>query len=424
MLFNTEKKTATDLDKKDPLAKYRAEFHFPKTESGDDYVYLCGHSLGLQPKKTKEKVDLELTHWAEKGVEGHFTGDNPWVSYHRPVSDLSAELIGAKKEETIVMNSLSVNLNLLMVSFYNPEQTGKTDILIEKTTFPSDVYALKSHLHYHNLTDHHLRTLPALHLCTDTATIIDFIEDNEDRLALVFLGAVNYLSGQLFDIKAIADTCKKHEITFGLDLAHAIGNVPLQLHEWGVDFAVWCTYKYLNSGPGAVGGAFIHEKHLNKVGLHKFHGWWSNDEANRFEMLDDLTPYKTAEEWQMSNAPILSMAAHSASLELFQQVGISALREKSLQLTAYLEFLISALEKEGKPVSIVTPNKANERGAMLTIKIKNSNKSLIEELKNKGVLADWRRVSEKEGLLRVAPVPFYNSYQDVYTFYEILSELI
>ncbi len=424
MLFNTEKKLALELDQNDPLAKYRKEFHFPKTESGQDYIYLCGHSLGLQPKKTKDLVDAELTNWAEKGVEGHFTGDNPWVSYHRPVSDLSADLIGAKKEETIVMNSLSVNLNLLLVSFFNPEQTGKTDILIEKTTFPSDVYALKSHLHYHNLTDHHLRTLPALNLCTDTATIIDFIEDNEERLGLVFLGAVNYLSGQFFDIKAIAEVCKKHEIIFGLDLAHAVGNVPLQLHEWGVDFAVWCTYKYLNSGPGAVGGAYIHEKHLDKKGLHKFHGWWSNDEENRFEMLDDLTPYKTAEEWQMSNAPILSMAAHKASLSLFQEVGILALRTKSEQLTAYFAFLISDLEKQGKPVSLVTPKNAQERGAMLTIKIKNSDKSLIEKLKYEGVLADWRRVSDKEGLLRVAPIPFYNNFEDVFQFYEILKKLV
>lgn len=420
MKFDNSMAFARDLDKADPLADYRDQFHLPKYRN-KTALYLCGNSLGLQPRNVEKYVKNELDDWHKMAVEGHMDGRNPWFYYHHMFSKSLAKLTGAKEQEVVAMNQLSVNLNLLLVSFYRPE--GKrTKVLMQANEFPSDYYAIEQQIKFHgfNPKTSIIEVNPRKDEVTlRTEDIIAAIEQNKGELALVMFSAVNYYTGQLFDIKRIAEACKKHKITLGLDLAHAIGNVELKLNEWGVDFAVWCSYKYLNSGPGGVGGAFVHERHANNPSLPRFAGWWGNDEKTRFKMPKNFVPTTGADGWQMSNAPILSMAAHRAALDIFDKVGMKALRKKSELLTAYLEFLIKDEAKANKmegDFRIITPEDKDQRGCQLSIQTLRNGKKLYDKISKSGIVADWR----EPDVIRVAPVPLYNRFEDVFRFVQTL----
>jgi len=406
------KEFARQLDEEDQLGSYRSEFHIPRDENGRALIYLCGNSLGLQPKQTKTYLEQELLDWAQLGVEGHVKAKNPWMPYHEFLSEGYAKIVGAKPSEVIAMNSLTVNLHLMMVSFYRPT-SKKHKIIIEADAFPSDIYALSSQITHHGYAaeeslikmspregEHALRT----------EDIAKLIADQGDEIALLMLGGVNYYTGQVFDMKTLTELAHKKHICVGFDLAHAAGNVNLELHDWNVDFAVWCTYKYLNSGPGSVAGAFIHEKH-HKSKLPKFAGWWGHNKDNRFKMPDDFEAIESAEGWQLSNPPILSLAAIRASLSIFDRVGMDSLLKKSNKLTNYLIELLETLDSD--TINIITPN---QRGCQVSIQVKNGNKTLFDSITKKGVVADWR----EPDVIRVAPVPLYNSFSDVYQFYQIL----
>jgi kynureninase len=414
---------AAQLDAQDPLAKWRDEFYLPQ-HGGQDAVYLCGNSLGLQPKGVRAALEQELKDWAELGVEGHFDGKNPWFYYSHFFKDSFATLVGAQKEETMVMNTLTTNLQLLLTSFYRPD-ANRRKILIEAPAFPSDHYAIESHLALHG--NDPVADLIELKPVGEgamipTEYILDVIEQNRDELALVMLSGVNYYTGQLFDIEAI--TKKAHEIGIpaGFDLAHAVGNVPLKLHDWDVDFAVWCSYKYLNSGPGGPGGAFVHERHGNNPELPRLAGWWGYDESTRFEMKPGFKPQAGAAGWAQSNDQVLSMAAHRAALDVFDEVGITALREKSLELTGYLEFLINGINTDAgeSKFEIITPSDPNQRGCQLSLIASANGKEIHDTLTSSGVISDWR----EPNVIRIAPIPLYNSFQDVFRFATILKEAI
>jgi len=423
-MFNSTKSLALQFDQEDPLAVFKKEFIFPQHDV-KPVLYFSGNSLGLQPKNTGIFIQKELEKWATFGVEGHFKGDHPWLSFHKHVSAKSAPLIGALETETIVMNSLSVNLHLLLTSFYQPNG-NKTKIIIEENAFPSDIYAVKSHLINHNLDETHLIEVKSdENLCISNEIMLQTLEKHKDSTALVLLSGIQYLSGQFFDIKTISEFCKQNNIILGLDLAHAVGNVPLSLHEWEIDFAVWCSYKYLNSGPGSVGGAFIHEKHHRNTSLKRLAGWWSNKESNRFKMAPNLDLAQTAEAWQISNAPVLSMAAYDASLSIFEQTSIDALRKKSIQITAYLEFLLTELQAEKKNIlSILTPKNPAERGAQLSVLIHQAEATIVEKFALHGAIVDWRNMPNGKGLIRIAPIPLYTSYEDVWNFYQLFKKLL
>jgi kynureninase len=412
--------TAIALDQNDPLQKFRTEFSFPKQSNGEDFLYFCGNSLGLQAKSSAVFVNNELNKWQKHGVEGHFTAPNPWLSYHKNFEYSIARLVGAQEKEVVTMNALTVNLNLLLLSFYQPCAT-KYKILLEKNAFPSDQYAVKSQID--------LSYKKGVLSSEQAKTALVYIEPNElgvygteriletlnqEDIALVLLSGVNYQTGEKFELEKISQAAQSNNITIGLDLAHAIGNIPLNLHYWNIDFAVWCTYKYLNGGPGSVGGAFIHSKHLNNSNIARLHGWWSNKESNRFEMKQDLDVYESAEAWQMSNAPILSMASLMGSLSVFDQVDLDEYYKKGEALSSFLAGLI---QTQLKQVSIITPLDA--KGCQLSILIKGKGKAFIEELQERGVIADWRN-HPKGGILRLAPVPLYNSFEDCWRLVEIL----
>ena len=407
---------AAEMDTRDPLAKYRGQFHFPKAPDGSDYIYLCGHSLGLQPKDGRKYVDQVLHDWQLLGVEGHFQASSPWLPYHRFLTESTARLVGARSEEVVVMNSLTVNLHLLMVSFYRPS-LHRHKIVIEASAFPSDQYAVKSQIQFHGFD-------PATSLIELTPRPSEFIirhadiqtriEREGDSIALIMLGGVNYATGQLFDMASITKAGHARGCVVAFDLAHAAGNVPLRLHDWGVDFAVWCSYKYLNGGPGCVAGCFVHERHAQAWTLPRFAGWWGHDEKTRFQMGPDFHPIAGAEGWQLSNPPILSMAALRASMDIFNEAGISNLRAKSVDLTGYLEFL---LERNcPSRFEIITPRDPEWRGAQLSLRIPGHGREVCKRLLETGVICDWR----EPDILRVAPVPLYNSFQDVYRFVQTL----
>jgi kynureninase len=403
---------AARMDGDDPLASFRARFFFPKTASGTDCIYLCGHSLGLQPKRTKDYIEQELRDWADLGVEGHFHARNPWMPYHRLLTEQTAALVGAKPEEVVVMNSLTVNLHLMMLSFYRPTRQ-RHKIMVERGAFPSDQYAVKSQIKVHGY-DPELALIEvtprAGEFCVRDEDVEELIEREGDTIALILLGGVNYATGQAFDMQRITAHGHARGFVVGFDLAHAAGNLPLRLHEWGPDFAVWCSYKYLNGGPGCVGGCFVHERHARAWELPRYAGWWGHDEKLRFEMGPDFQPMAGAEGWQLSNPPILALAPLRASMEIFHEAGMGQLRAKSIALTGYLEFL---LEEIASPkFSIVTPHDAERRGAQISLRIRDKGKAFCEELACAGVIGDWR----EPDILRVAPVPLYNSYQDVYEF--------
>ena len=405
---------ASELDAKDDLRSYRNEFHIPLKKNGEPHVYMCGNSLGLQPKRTKQFLNQELEDWATFGVEGHFHAKNPWLPYHEFLAESYAKIVGAKNSEVVAMNTLTVNLHLMMVSFYRPTQK-RHKIIIEGDAFPSDIYAVESQIKHHGF-------LPESSLIKlrprdgESAIRIEdisaIIERDGYEIALIMLGGVNYYTGQVFDFEVITKLAHNKGINVGFDLAHAAGNIKLELHKWGVDFAVWCSYKYLNSGPGSVAGAFVHEKHHN-ANLPRFAGWWGHNKEERFKMPDKFNPITSAEGWQLSNPPILSLAAIRASLSIFDEVGMDKLVLKSKKLTDYLVFLLNSVKTDR--IEIITPE---ERGCQLSIRVKNGDKKLFDSITVKGVIADWR----EPDVIRVAPIPLYNSFQDVFNFYSILKE--
>ncbi|MCB9256645.1 MAG: kynureninase [Chitinophagales bacterium] len=414
MQFKDSLSLAEELDRKDPLSSYRNRFYFPQ-HHGEDAIYFCGNSLGLQPKTVKSYIEQELEDWKNLGVEGHFAGKNPWMYYHHFVAEQAASLVGASKEEVVVMNTLSVNLNLMMVSFYQPSN-ARYKIMIEADAFPSDHYAVQEQAKFHGFDpkDAIIQLYPREGEYTlRTEDILARIQEHGDSLALVMLGGVNYYTGQFFKLEEITKAGHEVGAFVGFDLAHAAGNLPLELHAWNIDFATWCSYKYLNSGPGGVSGVFIHEKHHKNRDLPRFAGWWGHDEKTRFKMAKDFVPMESAAAWQMSNAQILPMAAHWASLEIFKEVGIKSLREKSLLLTGFLEFLLDQNEFGFK---IITPRNTEERGCQLSLLTEANGKDLFKKLQYEGVIADWR----EPNVIRIAPVPLYNSFKDVFRFVEIL----
>lgn len=407
---------AKQLDQADELHEYRSQFHFPIQKNGEPFVYLCGNSLGLQPKGTESMIQQELSDWKNLGVEGHFKGKNPWLSYHEFLTKAMAKVVGAKPSEVVVMNTLTVNLHLMMVSFYKPE--GKRNkILIEADAFPSDKYAVESQIKFHGLSPKDCVIEVKARkgeTCLREEDIFEVIDTEGDNIALILLGNTNYYTGQYFDMKKITEHGHAKGCKVGFDCAHGAGNLPLNLHDSGCDFAVWCNYKYLNSGPGGMGGAFVHERHENNANLPRFTGWWGHNKETRFKMRDAFEPASGVEAWQLSNPPILAMAAVWSSLKLFDEAGIDKLRKKAISLTGYLEFLVKSLGDE--VITIITPSNPNQRGSQLSIQVKNADRKIFNEITEAGVIADWR----EPDVIRVAPTAMYNSYEDVYQFYRIL----
>ncbi|MCC7292830.1 MAG: kynureninase [Phycisphaerales bacterium] len=436
--FRCDESFARELDLADPLARRRDAFHLPLRGDGSPAIYFCGNSLGLQPRTVRDAIDQELEDWARLAVDAHFDGRTPWYSYHEVLRESGARLVGALPGEVVHMNGLTVNLHLMMVSFYRPTPQ-RFKILMEDASFPSDTYAVRTQLRFHGLDpdsalliarpregEHTLRT-------EDVEALLD---REGERIALVLLGGVNYFSGQVFDMERIARAARARGCVVGFDLAHAAGNVPLRLHDWGVDFAAWCTYKYLNCGPGSVAGCFVHERHHRDASLPRLGGWWGNDPSTRFRMHlnREFVPVAAADAWQLSNPPILSMAALKASLAIFDEVGMTALREKSGKLTGYLQYLIdragwqphasgesARAEVQGSPTDaryeVITPREERARGCQLSILVHDRPKELLHKLHAEGVVCDFR----EPNVIRVAPVPLYNTYHEVWRFAQVLA---
>ena len=411
---------AIQQDRQDNLKHFKNQFHIPKDNNGNDWLYFTGNSLGLQPKSTKDYINQELEDWANLGVEGHFEAKNPWMPYHEFLTDSMAKIVGAKPIEVVVMNTLTTNLHLLMVSFYQPTKI-KYKIVIESDAFPSDRYAVQTQLEFHGfdakegIIEWKPRKGEELLNIEDLATILD---EQGDEIALLLIGGVNYYTGQYLNLKQIAELGHEKNCMVGIDLAHGAGNIKPELHDSGVDFAAWCTYKYLNSGPGSLAGLFVHEKHAYNKKLKRFAGWWSHNKSTRFNMRQPLDVIPGAEGWQLSNPPILSMAAIKASLDMFNEVGMDALREKSIKLTGYLEFLVRNLNHD--KIKIITPSNPEERGCQLSIQVKDADKSLHQKLTDAHIITDWR----EPDVIRCAPTPLYNTFEDVYKMVEKLKEIL
>lgn len=420
-LIMTLKNKAIQLDKEDKLSRFQEEFHFPQ-RNGKKSIYFCGNSLGLQPKKTEKFIANELENWKENGVEGHFSTEKPWVKYHQLSKKSLSKIVGAKENEVVAMNNLTTNLHLGLVSFYRPE--GKRNkILIEKGAFPSDFYAVHSQIQVHGLNPSECLVELAPKDGSDylpTEEITNKINELGDELALVLFPGIQYYTGQFFDLKIITETAHKVGAKVGFDLAHAVGNVPLQLHEHSVDFAVWCTYKYLNSGPGAVGGLFIHENNGENKELVRLSGWWGHDAEARFKMDNIINHIPNVDGWQLSNSNILTHVAHLASLSIFDEAGMENLREKSLKLTEYLDECLTTHQIIKDNINIITPKDSKERGAQLSLYLTNHGKEIFNELIKNGVILDWR----EPNVIRVAPTPLYNSFSDVYNFSTILADAL
>ncbi len=414
---------ARKMDEQDPLASWRKEFLFPQHE-GREVVYFTGNSLGLQPKRAEMALKQELDDWATYGVEGHFDAKNPWFAYHEMFAEPLSKIVGAQPKEVVAMNGLTTNLHLMMVSFYRPT-SDRYKIVCEAKAFPSDQYALESQVRHHGLDpDEALIEVgprEGEHLIREE-DILKAIADAGDSLALVMIGGVNYYTGQVFDMKKITAAGQAVGAYVGWDLAHGAGNIELKLHDWNVDFACWCSYKYMNSGPGSVSGVFVHERHCNNPNLPRFAGWWGYEKETRFLMEKGFKPMLSAESWQLSNAPVLAMAVHKVSLDIFEQAGIENLRAKSLKLTGYLEFVINQInaKHEQADFEIITPKDQNQRGCQLSILAHGYGKKMFDRLTEKGVVADWR----EPHVIRIAPVPLYNSFEDIYRFGQILEEAI
>jgi kynureninase len=421
MVFENSLKFAKELDKKDELKSCRSLFHIP-IKNGKETIYLNGNSLGLQPKSTINYLQNELTEWANLGVDGHFEAKNPWFSYHEMFAEPISKIVGATPQEVVVMNNLTVNLNLLLVSFYRPTST-RFKIICEAKAFPSDQYALEMQVKNAGL-DPKLAIIEISprngKRTINPNDIVKAIENAGDSLACVMIGGVNYFTGQVFDMKAISDAAHKVGAYCGFDLAHGVGNIELKLHEWGVDFACWCSYKYLNSGPGGVSGVYIHESHCNNTNLPRFAGWWGQEKSSRFLMEKGFKPMKTAEAWQMSNAPILSMAAHKAAIDIFDQVGMKKILEKQKIISGFLEFIIDdinhSISNPEQSLEIITPRKWSERGTQISVITHGYGKKLFNILTDENVISDWR----EPNVIRMAPIPLYNSYEEIYRFGEIL----
>ena len=414
MTFQNTLAFAQQLDQEDKLAHFRNEFYMPKKE-GKPVIYLCGNSLGLQPKNARAAIEQELNDWAELGVEGHFAGKNPWMYYHHFLTEKAAKVVGAKPSEVVIMNNLTTNLHLMMVSFYRPTK-NRYKIMMEGTAFPSDMYAMETQARFHGLNpdDAIIELIPREGEYTlRTEDIIAKINEHKDDLAIVMMGGVNYYTGQAYDMEAITKAGHAVGAKVGFDCAHAAGNINLQLHDWDVDFAVWCTYKYLNSGPGGTSGVFVHERHGNNPELIRFAGWWGHDEKERFQMKKGFKPMEGAAGWQLSNAQIFPMAIHKASLALFDQAGIENLRAKSETLTGYLEFILSDYSEY---LTIITPKTTADRGCQLSIIVKDNGKQLFDYLEANGIMPDWR----EPNVIRMSPVPMYNSFEDVYKIGEVI----
>ncbi len=420
MTYQNNREFAKQCDAQDSLAHFRDEFLFPKDKNGNPFVYLCGNSLGLQPKRTQSYIEQELKDWAAHGVEGHTDATHPWLPYHEFLTENMAKLVGAKPSEVVVMNTLTTNLHLLMVSFYQPTQT-RYKIVIESDAFPSDKYAVESQLRFHGFDPEDGLILwkprEGEELCRfeDLEAIM---ETQGGEIALLMIGSTNYYSGQHFPLKKITELGHSHGCMVGFDLAHGAGNIEPHLHETGADFAVWCSYKYINSGPGSLGGLFVHERHAHNPQLKRFAGWWGHNKKTRFNMRHDFDVLPGAEGWQLSNPPILSMAAIRASLEVFAEAGLKNLRAKSIKLTGYLEFLMDELNDPR--INIITPRNPDERGAQLSIQVISANKQLHDQLTEAGVISDWR----EPDVIRVAPTPLYNSFEDVYEFVQRLKSIL
>jgi kynureninase len=419
MTFENNITFVKDLDKNDPLKNFREQFYIPVI-NGKECIYFTGNSLGLQPKTTQDYVMNELEDWANFGVEGHFHAANPWLSYHEIFPKQLSKIVGALPEEIVVMNQLTVNLHLLMTSFYRPTKE-RYKIICEAKAFPSDQYAMESQVKLHGLNvddaiievhpregEHHIRT----------EDILAIIKEHGSTVAVVLFGGVNYYSGQVFEMENITKAAHDVGAYCGFDLAHAIGNVALKMHDWDVDFACWCSYKYLNSGPGGVAGAYIHQKHIANKSLQRLAGWWGHNKENRFKMEKGFDPIETAEGWQLSNAPVLSMAAHKASLDIFEDAGMENLLPKAKMLSDYLLFILDEINASlnKKIIEIITPR--NNKGCQVSILMLEKGKEVFEALKQNGVIADWR----EPNVIRVAPVPLYNSFEDVFRFGEILKK--
>lgn len=408
---------ARQMDQQDPLRRFRNEFLFPQHE-GKDCIYFCGNSLGLQPKGAREALEEELEQWQTEGVEGWFRGKRPWLSYHEYLTPALAEVVGAKPSEVTVMNTLTVNLHLLMVSFYRPTKQ-RFKIIMEAGAFPSDQYAVESQVKFHGFDPEEALIEVAPREGEEllrTEDILKTIGEHGAETALILFGGINYYTGQFYDLAAIAEAGHRTGAVVGYDLAHAAGNVPMQLHDWKVDFAAWCSYKYMNAGPGGPGGVFIHEKHHHASGLPRFAGWWGYKESDRFQMTKGFVPEPGAAGWQISTAQVFNFAIHRVSLRHFADAGMPALRKKSLALTGYLEYLIDELQKEGRHFNIITPGSPESRGCQLSFLTGDNGRDLFDYLSANGVICDWR----EPNVIRIAPVPLYNRFEEVYRFSELL----
>lgn len=416
--FTLDEACAQRLDESDPLRSYRERFHIPKRDGGRDVIYFAGNSLGLQPKSAAQIVREELDDWARLGVDGHFQARRPWIQYHRLFSQTGARLVGAAPSEVVLMNTLTVNLHLMMATFYRPTP-ARHKILMDHTAFPSDTYAIQTHLRHRGYDpgDALLLAPPrdGRHIA-GTEEIETLLREKGSEIALVLMSGVNYFTGQVFDMQRITAAGHASGCVVGWDLAHAVGNVELQLHDWGVDFAVWCNYKYLNGGPGAVGGCFVHERHGKDTTLPRLGGWWGNDPATRFRMHlePEFVPVVGAEGWQISNTPIFSLAPVKAAYDLFDEVGMPSLRRKSILLTGYLQYLLDQVGTDR--YEVLTPRVVQARGCQISILVHDDPRSLLDSLKGEGVVCDFRAPN----VIRIAPVPFYNSFRDVWEFVEIL----
>lgn len=418
MNFENSLAFAQKLDSSDSLQSFREKYFIPQV-NGKEALYFTGNSLGLQPKSVLSALQTELEDWKNLGVEGHFHGKNPWFHYHKFLTNGAALVVGAKPIEVVVMNQLTSNLHFLFVSFYRPNQQ-RFKIIMEAGAFPSDMYLVESQVKFHGFNPSEaiveVKPREGEHTLRHQ-DILDTIEAHKDELALVFFSGVQYYSGQVFNIKEITEKGHACGAVVGFDLAHAAGNIELKLNEWNVDFAAWCSYKYLNSGPGGVAGAFVHEKHATDSSLPRFAGWWGHDEQERFKMLKGFVPEEGAAGWQLSNAPVFSMAVHREALHLFEVAGMSALTEKGKNLNAYLQFVIEEAMKHNALLNfkIITPAYP-ERGCQISLLTDENGKMIFDYLTQNGVIADWRNPN----VIRLAPVPMYNTYQDIYTFGALL----
>lgn len=420
-MFSANEDFARQLDAEDPLRSFRERFHLPLGKDRKPLIYFAGNSLGPMPKSARQIVDQELNDWATLGVDAHLQAKTPWYTYQETLREPTGRLVGAKPVEVICMNSLTVNLHLMLATFYQPTKS-RFKILMEDAAFPSDTYAIKTQILHQRLDPKDALVLASPRkdeFTVRTEDVVDLIEKNRDELAVVMIAGINFFTGQLFDIPAITKVAQKHEITVGIDLAHAVGNVPLRLHDWNVDFAVWCSYKYLNAGPGAVAGAYLHERHATNINLPRFAGWFGNDPNTRFRLHlePEFIPVPSADGWQISNPPIFSMAPLRASLAVFDEAGgMAPLRAKSIKLTGYLEFLLN--QNASSRYSVITPHEIDVRGCQLSILAHEHPKELFKKLEVAGVKCDFR----EPNVIRAAPTPLYNTFHEVWRFAGILAE--